>query len=230
MRFYLLLLFLLLLSGWRWDTHANLAEAGYHSLPLEVQKDLNLSLIREGAIAPDKDFHDQFYHRYPYSVELAGKWLDDARLQFALKEYDQAGYSYGVATHYLTDSFAAPHSVSGEPYALHSLFERQVDSYFPKAECTTGSLNLEDDLWDAAKKGHEDWFIWLDNRDRNIPRKEVENAVVLVYKAAHATFGTSCLQRTDVEDVKPRFTKTSWALFVSALLTLGMIFFLLITA
>ena len=220
MRKYLFVFLLLLLSGWRWDTHQNLAETAFKSLPLDVQETLNLSAVREGAIAPDKDFRDNVHHRYPYSVPLSMQWLDEARVAYAIKDYDKASYAFGVASHYISDSFAGPHNINYESSDLHSLFERQVDSYQPLSACATGTVNIEDDLWQAATQGHQDWLEWIENKDRTIPQKETEAAVQLLYKVAHATFNTHCIQPVIVEEKKFSFTPLSITFIVLAALFL----------
>ena len=73
------LCFLTLLNavyGWGWETHQMFAEKTYNSMPSDLREKLNLTAMKEGAIAPDKDFHDNIKHHYPPSYELALKWLN----------------------------------------------------------------------------------------------------------------------------------------------------------
>src|SRR3989344_4367570 len=139
------LCFLTLLNavyGWVWETHQMFAEKTYNSMPSDLREKLNLTAMKEGAIAPDKDFHDNIKHHYPPSYELALKWLNfscDADC-----DYNNIIYNFGVASHYISDSFVAPHYIAKEPSYLHSEFERQ--SYISKVKCYDYNLDLEDAL------------------------------------------------------------------------------------
>ena len=75
---FIILLFFFIPSviSWNWNTHQNIAEKIYYSLPFEEQNNLNLSLIKEGSIAPDKDFKDNVLHHYPPSLNKSLYWLN----------------------------------------------------------------------------------------------------------------------------------------------------------
>ena len=60
-------------NAWKWDTHQNIIEYVYLNLPIEVQQQLNLTKLKEGAIIPDRDFKDNRLHHYPKSLSEAEK-------------------------------------------------------------------------------------------------------------------------------------------------------------
>ncbi len=191
MRLYLPFL-LLILCGWKWQTHSNLAEASYRHLPEEVQEKLNLTLVKEGSIAPDKVFKDNRNHHYPPSLKRADEWLQRAKNAYFDQDYNEASYAFGVASHYISDSFVAVHNIRKESSGMHSLFESQAGKYLPRALCNVSDINLNEELWQAAKQGHSDWFIWQVTHNPRIPKQEMEKAQALLYKVIMQTFNASC--------------------------------------
>ncbi len=196
-------------NAWSWDTHQNIIEYVYLSLPIETQIKLNLTKLKEGAIIPDKDFKDHKKHHYPASLKEAEKWLNNAT---------DLSLSLGIASHYITDSFAAPHNIFGEDYKLHSYFENQVDNYYPKIECK--DYNLELDQLSEATKNSKDWGIWLKNKDKRIPQKEVDESAKLLFSITLKKLNTTCGTKTSVEEV-PYFTKNK-ILIIALVIILGL--------
>ena len=192
-----MLLLILFLIAWKWPTHENIISSIHNQLDLETQGELNLTLMKEGAIAPDKDFKDTVNHHYPPSYKLAQNWLNKARYYYSTQNYEQASYAFGVASHYIDDSFVAPHNINGESSQDHSDFEEQPQNYFPKTKCYNVELNLEQELI-TATKNKKDWSIWLNNRDPNIPENEIEQAMPLLFHLAITTFDASCIEPTKV--------------------------------
>jgi len=189
---YFFILVIPLICAWGWPTHQQIAEAGYSSLPLEIQHKLNLTLIQEGAIAPDKDFHDTVLHSYPKSYEKAKFWLELTKQKYLNKEYNNASHSYGVLTHYISDTFAAPHNVKKEDSKLHSQFEKQPDKI--KTKCFNKEFELHDELIKATENS-KDWYLWINNKSKEIPQKEVEQAMELIYPLTLQLFNTNCLNK-----------------------------------
>src|SRR3989344_1639489 len=122
-KIFLILSILLLIPNvfaWNWFTHQEIGENVYNALPEDLQNKLNLEKIKEGTIAPDKDFKDNVRHHYPQSYNLTLHWLDVAKNSLETQDYDNASYAFGVATHYVSDSFSAPHYVKNEQNKLSS--------------------------------------------------------------------------------------------------------------
>jgi len=207
MKIYLfLIVFIVLINdvdAWNSYYHKSLAEKAHYSLDFETQEKLNLSLIKEGAVAPDLVFHDVVWHHYPPSYNLAKKWLDEARLNYLNKNYNEASYSFGVATHYITDSFVAPHYTRKEPGNLHSEFENIDRSYKFKTKCHNDSLDLNYSL-NIGTLNKNDWGLWLLTKDNEIPKKEVEQALYTLYPVALETFNATC-NNFETEIIKKKF-------------------------
>ena len=160
-----LLLILPAVNAWKAETHKNIIEYVYLNLPIEQQERLNLTKLKEGAIAPDRDFKDFRNHHYPPSLNKAKLWLDNDT---------DLSYNLGVASHYIVDSFVAPHNIKGEKYSDHSNFESQVSSYYPSVECKDYGFSLEDLKF--GTKNYQDWNLWLKTKNNNIPKREVDEA------------------------------------------------------
>jgi len=206
MRTYLFLILFILLSfnvdAWNSHYHRSLAETVYYHLDVNVQRELNLTLIKEGATAPDLVFHDVVLHHYPPSYTKASQWLEKARLSYKDKDYNDASYSFGVASHYITDSFVAPHYTSKEPGSLHSEFEN-LKPYRFKSKCADAKINLNQSVF-TGSLNKEDWGLWLLSKDKEIPQKEVEQALSTLYPVALETFNTKC-NDFNTEIVKGKF-------------------------
>lgn len=167
--------------SWGAETHKNIVEYVYLSLSLEAQAQLDLEKLKEGAVMPDRDFKDFRKHHYPQSLEEAEKWLNgDGDLSLNI----------GIASHYITDSFSAPHTVSGENYHDHSKFEKQVTYYYPNVECRDYNFNLED--LKSTTKNSKDWKEWLENKNKKIPQQEVDEATKFLFSIVLGELNATC--------------------------------------
>ncbi len=129
-------------SAWQWETHSKLAEKVCRDFGCEC-----ISEIREGAIAPDKEFKDNINHhcynllspcepsKY-YScpkkngcpaLEKMNLWIAESR-----NKADCARWrDIGIASHYFFDSKVFWHKVQDEDYTkCHELFEGKVEKKF----------------------------------------------------------------------------------------------------
>jgi len=184
---FLLILLLMFINGWKWSTHQIMAETIAESMNL----DLNISLIKEGSIAPDKYFKDFRHHSYPGSANKSYYWLNKTIYYYGLKDINNASYSFGILTHYVSDTFAAPHTVSKEDYHLHALYEEQVSYYKPITRCILYNFNLAEELKKSQyNKNH--WHEWLKNNDKKIPQAEVEQSLKLLFPLASYAFNKEC--------------------------------------
>lgn len=193
----ILILFLIFIIppclAWDWETHKEIVNKLYYSTPYELQSKLDLDLLQQGSIAPDKDFHDNVLHHFPPTYNKTIFWLNKTQYYLSIKDYPNASYSFGVATHYISDSFVAPHSITGEDYKLHAKFEK---SPIPlKTKCENKEYNLFQNLEKAALNSN-DWGIWLKNQTKEIPQKELEQAMQLIFPLFLDTFNTTCEVRT----------------------------------
>ena len=198
----LLLVILISTSAWNWNTHQNIALKVYNDFQPQLQFKLNSTLIREGSIAPDKDFHDNVLHHYPPSYKKALYWMDILNNSLKAQDYENASYAFGVITHYLSDSFASPHAVAKEPYDLHAKFEKQPTNYISKTKCAQYNLNINETLYEYSQKGQQDWNNWLKTNSDSIPKNEVDSSIRLIYSFSLKTFNTTCAEKTQIIKAK----------------------------
>ncbi len=217
----LLLIFVLLITAnnsfaWNSIGHKKLVENVYYSMPRELQEKLNLTLMKEGAVAPDLVFHDVVKHHYPYSKDLAYKWLSN------ISNISEFAFNFGVASHYISDSFVAPHYISHEDPKLHSEFESQVNYYSVKTKCSDYNYTLDDLAIGAENK--KDWEPWLKTKDKSIPQKEFEEAQKFVYTFAIKKLNYSCTDNSLVFEEKPLLNFNRQEQTIAYILFLGLIF------
>ena len=182
--------------GWTWEGHTLIADSVYYSMNDDTRLKLNLSAMRYGSVAPDSVFHDNRFHHYPPSYRLASDFLNQSRQAYDDKDYSNASYLFGVASHYISDSFAAPHNIEREDMKLHSLFEKQAVSAL-NVKCKKEGYDLETALKIAAEN-NRDWEEWLKHKDNEIPRRELEQSLELVLPAALDIFNASCNNKLTV--------------------------------
>ncbi len=193
---FLLLVLLLSLpvSAWNWETHQALTEAFYYSVDATTQQRLNLTALQEGSVAPDKVFRDFRRHSYPYSLERALYWLDEMKKTNDVREQS---YAFGVATHYIADSFSAPHNVAGERYRDHAQYEDQASEDYVYVACANRPYDLAEELG-AATEESETWQTWLRTKNKSYPFRAVADAMDLVYAVGLREFSASCGNLTTI--------------------------------
>ncbi len=166
-------------AAWPVQTHQNIATKIYYSLPVSVQHNLNLNEMKIGAKTPDATFRDFNNHKYPQSVAQAQKWLNNGKKAYQSKNYKYASYCFGVASHYIEDTFVAVHCVTTETTAQNTAFENQATKMVPSIRYTSGSLNFL--LFYGYIQGQSDWRAWLKTKSPSIAQREVNNAGSVAY-------------------------------------------------
>ncbi len=193
MRKIAFLLLLLLVSAWNWPTHKEFAVKIYDSFPNDIRSNLNVSIIEEGSIMPDSVFQDFEYHSYPSSVKKADYWLKASKDFYDVSNYSLASLSLGIATHYISDSFAAPHNINGEEYSQHAKFEKEAEGVPFLAKCAVGEKDAEQYL-SKGQLSEKDWGFWLRKKDLLIQSRELSNALEAGYALSHAYYEKECYQ------------------------------------
>jgi hypothetical protein len=141
--FLAILLLISISFSWDWDTHQWFAS--------EVCRYYNCNCmdeIRNGSIAPDRDFRDSVnhhsydpsscknssYYRCPEKFDDIAIQKMDYYLELVSEPLDcQDWYNIGVASHYYLDSKVIWHNVQNEDYGqCHEPFESKVGEYFKK--------------------------------------------------------------------------------------------------
>lgn len=219
-------IFLIILTptyAWNSKTHSAIVEKLYYSVPSELESKLDLEFMKNGSTAPDLVFHDQRLHHYPDSYNKTIYWLEQTKQAIKNNDYKNASYSFGVATHYISDSFVAPHYISKEDPKLHTKFEYQITEI--KTKCNNNSYNINKTLEKASIENKGDWYSWLKNQDKKIPEKELDQAMNLIYPLFLETFDTNCEEKT-TEISYSTFSFNSTIIIYIILMTIAIIFIL----
>lgn len=177
--FNILLIFTLLVlitvpsaEAWSWKTHSDIVDAVYYGLPPEVQKNLDLKIMENGSNEPDEVFKDFRYHSYPKSYQKAKDWLDKGKAAYGRGDYSQASFDYGVASHYISDTFSAPHGVSKEESSDHTRYEEQAKNLKPVATYISGDLNSM--LQNGYTQGGASWNEWLQTKNNAVIQNNLD--------------------------------------------------------
>lgn len=160
-------------EAWSWKTHSDIVNAIYYGLPLEVQKNLDLQTMRDASNDPDEIFKDFTTHSYPNSYGKAKSWLDKGKAAYDRGDYKEASYDYGVASHYISDTFSAPHCVSKEEYSDHEKYEDQAKNLKPTATYSSGDLYAM--MKDGYTQGGTRWNEWLQTKNSAIVQNNLNN-------------------------------------------------------
>lgn len=192
MKKLVLVLLSLLLIGWNWDTHQGFVESSFNGFPDELKEKLSLPLMQDGAIIPDRDFQDFKNHSYPRSINSINYWFNVSVKYYNNQEYDKASVSLGIASHYISDSLSAPHSVSNEDYKDHKLYEDQAKNSF-NVRCE--DIVVEREIIELVKYKGNEWNVWLNNKDSSISKKSSEEAANLVYNSILNFFNVKCVEK-----------------------------------
>ncbi len=122
-------------------THEHIAAKLYSDMPTHIKKNLDISEMKKGANLPDKSDKDKKYllHKYPLSVDKVEENLKKAMTYFnkaknaqpvdKTKYYKQESLHLGMATHYISDTFAAPHTAYMENYKDYYKIADKVTKY-----------------------------------------------------------------------------------------------------
>lgn len=162
-------------AAWSIQTHQTIATKVYYSLPVPVEQKLDLNEMIRGSVAPDVVFKDNNpNHQYPASVKQTQNWLNKGKAAYNSKNYRYASYCFGVASHYITDTYSAPHTVAGETSKQHAAYENQGTGMTPSIRYMSGSLNSI--MSYGYKQGQPDWKLWLKTKNRSILQKDLNNA------------------------------------------------------
>ncbi|MEL7671254.1 zinc dependent phospholipase C family protein [Methanobacterium sp.] len=173
-------------AAWHIQTHPTIADKVYYSLPASVQHKLSLSEMERGSKAPDQVFKDFKYHQYTASVSKSKYWLDRGKAAYKSKNYKYASYCFGVASHYISDTYSAPHCVTGEGDANHLAYEKQGMYMAPSIRYMSGSVDSI--LRNGYLQGQKDWKLWIVNKSRSVTQRDLNNAGSAAYSLIRNCF------------------------------------------
>lgn len=198
---WLILILLLMPTSYAWlgTGHENIVSSVYYQFDNKTQDKLNLSELKRGSTDPDRVFHDTRLHHFPPSYERVVYWLEIANQSFQSGDFNNASYAFGVASHYISDSFAAPHTVDGEDPNEHSEYEVVANS-FVVSDCKKLGEDLFITLSNHTKP--EEWQEWRETRDKHLVYNHYKDAFRAV-NSQTTIFTEECKELTTFQNKKP---------------------------
>lgn len=175
-------------SAWNFDTHKQIVETDYYSLSPEVQQNLDLNTMKEGSLAPDFNFFDFKYHSYPNSYDKSIYWLNRGQKYYIVGDYNDASYCYGVASHYISDSIAAPHA-AGIKGTEHTRYEMEASFLTPQLVPSKG--DLKSSLESGCSDGEKSWNKWIISRSDDDIQNNLNEATGASYNAIDSSISSS---------------------------------------
>lgn len=193
--FVVLMVFAPSACAWKDDTHIAIAAATYNELIVKMPN-LNFNEMQKGAIYPDYHRTDPNYpsnHDY-YSGAKNNviKFLNLGKVNYAKKNYTFASFYYGVALHYISDTYSAPHSanVIGEK-GLHGEYESQAVGMTPSKPWVMGQKTIKSILKYGSDQGDISWNgkkglqgtinSWVFSKNKVIVQKDLNRATAASY-------------------------------------------------
>ena len=184
-------------DAWCWKTHSQIADVVYYGLPVQVQENLDLKTMENASNDPDELFHDFTYHSYPNSYNKSMYWLNLGKIAYDNGNYENASYDYGVASHYISDTFSAPHAVSGEAYSDHSKYENHAKKLNPVVNPVNGDLN--EIMANGKIDGSASWDEWTQTKDDSIIQKNLNNGASACLYAVNYSISNGTTNTTNVK-------------------------------
>ncbi len=169
-------------TAWAESTHYEIIEKTYHALPSDVQSKLSLNLMKKGAGDPDLIFHDFQNHQYPANIAKANYWLNKGKLDYEKGNYNDSSYSFGVASHYISDGCCAPHCECGSSHYYHFIYE--LDAVFLSPQLKNSDHKSEDTnslLDNDGEFGKLSWEMWVKTKNDTYIQTDLNRAVNACY-------------------------------------------------
>ena len=190
--------------AWNWNTHQEIVESDYYSLPADMQQNLNLDIMKKGSLVPDFVFFDFKYHSYPNSYQKANYWLNEGQKNYKNGDFYYASYCYGVASHYISDSFAAPHA-AGIFGPNHNLYELKASFLKPEVVNVTGDLNST--MYNGDSNGEKSWKSWIKSENNSLVQNDLNHATGASYNAMYSSLSDAypLEENNSPEDTKLEF-------------------------
>jgi hypothetical protein len=170
-------------AAWSVPTHYEIAATTYYALPSDVQSKLSLELMMEGADDPDLKFFDYQYHKYPENQPKVDYWLNRGSIDYKTGNYQDASYSFGVATHYIADGSCAPHCADDASHYEHCIYELNALLLIPKIYYSYGDIHLI--MNNDSIDGNNSWQSWMNNKNNNYIQNDLDHAASASFTAVN---------------------------------------------
>lgn len=163
-------------TAWAEPNHYEIVDQVYKSLPDNVQGNLSLFDMLDGSDDPDYKFFDYDNHHYPLSQVKADYWLDQGRTYYLEGDYKSASYSFGVASHYISDGLCPPHSGGGHIGYPHTKFELEALLFTPK-------INRDENrsMDELVNNSSNNWNEWIKTGNTKLIQQSLDNAATESY-------------------------------------------------
>jgi hypothetical protein len=158
-------------AAWAEPNHYEIIYQVYNNLPENVQSNLSLFEMLEGAGDPDLRFLDFQNHHYPMSQVKADYWLNQGKNNYQAGNYKNASYCFGVASHYISDGLCPPHSGGGHSGYPHTKFELEALWFTP--HINTNENQTMDEL---VTNSTNIWMSWTKTGDTSLIQQSLNNA------------------------------------------------------
>ena len=168
-------------AAWTVPTHYEIVESTYYALPTDAQSKLSLDVMKDGADDPDLKFFDFKYHKYPANQVKVDYWLNRGKNDYQNGNYHDASYSFGVASHYISDGCSAPHCEDSASHYLHSIYELKALRLTPQINRSTG--NIDNILNSDDLNGKDSWNNWIKKKNYIYIQKDLNRADSATYTA-----------------------------------------------
>jgi hypothetical protein len=168
-------------AAWSIPTHYEIAEKTYYALPADVQSKLSLELMIKGAGDPDLKFLDYQYHKYPANQAKVDYWLNIGNIEYKSGNYDDASYSFGVASHYISDGCCPPHCMNNVSSYYHFIYELSALPLTPEINKSSGDINLI--MKNDHLEGKDSWQSWIKSKNNIYIQNDLNRAVSVSYTA-----------------------------------------------
>jgi len=205
--FFIIVVLILAPASFAWDpnTHHEIVENNYNAMPSDVQQKLDLNEMKDGSDDPDLKFFDFKYHGYPNSIIKANYWLNEGSKHYKTGDYKYASYCFGVASHYITDTYSAPHAANVGGYK-HFLYEAEGSFLTPQNTVSATSAidypgenqsdylsdNLNTILTEGCVDGKDNWNSWIKTNDKAYIQIELNRANAASYVLIYRAISESC--------------------------------------
>jgi len=182
-------------TAWEWTAHKKIVDEVYNNLPSDVQKNLKpyIAVMKEGSTYPDTISGDKVNHGYPGSYPRTNEWLDKGKVAYEKGNYKEAAWCFGVASHYISDTFSAPHCGWINDKDKYWQIGNELS---PKKHDFQYS-NLNNMLKYGNERGKESLAIWNKNEDRGIVQQDLNRGVSATYVAILYHAHPSMLQSSE---------------------------------
>lgn len=179
--FFALILQVPSVSAWAVPTHYEIVEKTYHALPSNVQSNLNLQIMIGGSDDPDLKFFDYNFHHYPLNQIKADYWLNRGKEDYKNGNYKDASYSFGVASHYISDGCCAPHCDNQTSRYGHSLYE--IKALILSPNISYNKENIDNIMETDEINGKISWENWSKNENDFYIQNDLDRAGTATYSA-----------------------------------------------